>query len=194
MESTQNDTDKSESDQSYLQALQAEMSGLIDELKLSTLRKQSLKSRWLDQVIWMEGRANRHRSWYYRLRLTAIVGGILIPLAVTISQVSALSWVAWIAMVLGVMVAISSSVEEFYHHGERWRNYRSSVEMLKSEGWQYIQLSGRFSRYKDHERAYERFTGRVEEIIQLDVHTYISEIVGEKQTDTDDDVAGKPSI
>jgi hypothetical protein len=171
------------------QALRADLTDLIDQLELSDLRKRMLKSRWLDQVMWMGGRANHARNWYYRLRLTAIIGGILIPIAVTVSQVSRLGWVAWVATGLGAVVAITSAVEEFFHYGDRWRNYRQTVEMLKIEGWQFFQLSGPYSRSESHAHAYEKFAARVEDIAQREVQIYINQIVAEREERKEDAAA-----
>jgi hypothetical protein len=173
--------ERGQSDRAYMQDLRANLSDLIDQLDLSDLRKRILKSRWLDQIMWMEGRANQARSRYYRLRLTAIIGGILIPITVTISQASHLGWVAWLATGLGAVVAIASGVEEFFDYGERWRNYRQTVEMLKIEGWQFFQLIGPYSRRESHAQAYEKFAGRVEDIAQHDVQVYINQIVAERE-------------
>jgi hypothetical protein len=166
------------------------LGGLIDALRLSDLRKRMLKSRWLDQVIWLEGRAKRDRNWYYRLRLTAIIGSILVPICVTVSQVSSLGWVAWVATGLGALVAIASAVEGFFRYGERWRNFRNTVELLKIEGWQFFQLSGPYSRRRSHAHAYEKFTARVEEIIRRDVQIYISEVVGEREIKEEEGAPG----
>jgi len=179
--------DKGKSDRSYIEWLRSDLGQLVDELELSDLRKRILKSRWLDQVIWMEGRANNARTWYYILRLAAITGGILIPVCVTVGQVSSLGWMSWVATGLGVLVAIASAVEEFFHYGERWRNYRNTVELLKIEGWQFFQLSGPYSRRRSHAQAYEKFAARVEEIIHRDVQVYISEIVGERESEQSKD-------
>jgi len=179
--------DRVESDQLYFDWLKTDLNALIDELELSDMRKHMLRSRWLDQVLWMEHRADWARNWYYRLRLTAIIGGILIPISVTVSQVAALGWVAWFATGLGALVAISAAVEEFYHFGDRWRNARNTAELLKAEGWQFFQLTGAYGRYKTHNDAYEKFAARVEEAIQRDVHIYISEIVGEREGGEDKD-------
>lgn len=181
MDTQQTSTDKNKSDQAYLEWLRSDLGELIDALRLTDLRKRMLKSRWLDQVVWIEARANRARNWYYGLRLTAIIGGILIPICVTVSQVSSLKRGAWVATGLGTLVAIASAVEEFFHYGERWRNYRNTVELLKIEGWQFFQLSGPYNRRKSHTHAYEKFAARVEEIIHRDVQIYISEVVGERE-------------
>jgi hypothetical protein len=175
--------DKSESDQSYIEWLKSDLGALIDDLDLSDLRKKMLKSRWLDQVAWMEGRANQARDRYYVLRLTSIVGGILIPISITVGRTESLGWLTWVATGLGVLVAITSAVEDFFDYGDRWRNYRSTVELLKIEGWQFFQLSGPYGRRESHADAYEKFAGRVEEIIQHDVKVYINEIVGEQESE-----------
>ena len=36
--------------------------------------------------------------------------------------------------VVSLVVAISAAVEQFFHFGDRWRNYRRTAERLKSEG------------------------------------------------------------
>ena len=85
----------------------------------------------------------------------------------------------------GVDGGRSVAVEEFFHYGERWRHYRATVEVLKSEGWQLFQLSGRYERHASHEAAYREFADRVEQILSADVSKFITEVVREKsQTDT----------
>jgi hypothetical protein len=186
-------TDRGKSNKTYVEWLKLDLGRMIDELGLSDLRKQMLRSRWLDQVIWVEGQAYRARNWHYGLRLTAIIGGILVPICVTVSQLPSLAWVTWVATALGALVAIASAVEGFFHYGERWRNYRNTGELLKIEGWQFFQLSGPYGR-SSHAHAYEKFAARVEEIISSDVQTYISQIVAEREPEQgEDEIEGNPS-
>jgi len=63
----------------YRRQLNTELSGLIEALALPALPKQMLRARWLDQLLWRESRADAARDWYYRLRLTTIIGGVLLP-------------------------------------------------------------------------------------------------------------------
>ena len=55
-------TDRGKSNKTYVEWLKLDLGRMIDELGLSDLRKQMLRSRWLDQVIWVEGQANRARN------------------------------------------------------------------------------------------------------------------------------------
>ncbi len=166
--------------QKYNDFLKQDLSAIIDTLTLSDLQKHFLRSRWLDQVLWMEGQANKARNWHYSLRLTSIVGGVIIPALVSLSVIgqNAIA-IKWGTFSLSLLVAISVAVEEFFHFGERWRHYRHTVELLKIEGWQFFQLSGTYQ--GSHAEAYPAFAGRVESIIQRDVEVYITEVVREKE-------------
>ena len=184
---------------SYEQWLKEDLSKLIDTLELTDFRKHCLRSRWLDQILWMEGKANRYRNRYYFLRLTTIIGGVIVPalvslntpaltgLAVNDSTNLGLGWIApvagWAAFVLSLVVALSAAIEQFFNYGERWRHYRRMVESLKVEGWQFLQLSGPYRRYQNHTEAYRAFAARTEELHQHDVEAYITSVVREQEED-----------
>jgi hypothetical protein len=168
--------------QSYQDWLKQEFGELIDSLALAELQKRFMRSRWLDQVLWMEGKANHARNWYYIFRLTAIIGGVIVPALVSLNvQGQAAAWARWGVFVISLLVAISVAVEEFFHYGERWRHYRQTVEILKSEGWAFFQLAGPYQRYQNQAEAFARFADRVEQINRQEVQLYISQIVEEKE-------------
>lgn len=156
---------------------------LINNLELSELHKQSLRSRWLDQVSWMGKKARQCQRWYYTLRLIAIIGGVVVPalvgLNLTGNQFS--GFVQSTTLGLSMIVAISLATEEFFHFGERWRHYRSTAERLKIEGWQFFQLAGPYQDFKVHEEAYSSFATRTESIHQQEVDVFITEIAKEKK-------------
>ncbi len=157
---------------------------MIELLQITDTQKRFLRSRWHDQVKWMETKARQTQIRYYALRMTAIVGGVIVPALVGLNFSDA--WnetVRAAAFVLGLLVAISVAVEEFFHYGERWRHYRSTVEMLKSEGWQFFQLSGRYSEYDRHKDAYRKFADHVEQIIGAEVSKFITQVSVEKRID-----------
>ncbi|MHC5732754.1 MAG: DUF4231 domain-containing protein, partial [Nostoc sp.] len=87
----------------------------------------------------------------------------------------------WSTFGLSQIVAISAAIEEFFHYGERWRHYRRTVESLKSQGWQFSQLTGPYRKYTTHEEAFNVFAGQVEDIIQRDVEIYATQVVQEKK-------------
>ncbi len=168
-------------DQAYVQQMQERLGQIIDKLQLPELPNCLLKDRWLDQLIWMENRANRSRNQYYFWKLVAIVGGILIPVTTTIGQGTVMPWMSWVAAVLGVIVAIAVGVDGFFQYGERWRHYRVSSEQLKREWWDFVMLTGaNYSQAANREEALKTFARRVESIIERDIRLYMSTIATEQ--------------
>lgn len=110
----------------YRDRLKQEMYSLIEQIELSDLQRQFMKSRWLSQMLWLENRAQQNRNQYYLLRLLTIIGGIIVPALVSlnINANDVRQIVGWIAFGLSQIVAISAAVEEFFHYGERYRHYR----------------------------------------------------------------------
>ena len=168
---------------SYSEYLKKEFSNLFETLELDDKQKHYLRSRWLEQILWMEGRANRARDRYYQLRLTTIIGGIIVPILIglNINNKPLDSYRKGLTITLSGIVAISSAVEEFFHYGERWKHYRRTAETLKSQGWELFQLSGSYVNYKNHEQAFRYFAGNVEDIIQKDVEVYMTKVIQENK-------------
>ncbi len=194
---------------SYNDQLKQEFSKLIEMVELPPLQKEFLRSRWLEQILWMEGRAASARNWHRRLRLITIIGGVIIPAFVSLSSfnLDALEQVTQrtqtpvntnnsyrvffgvSAFVLSQVVAISAASEQFFNNGDRWRHYRRSVESLKTQGWQFFQLTGPYATYSkagSHKDAFTLFAGQVEEILQRDVEVYSTQVVQEKKEEDKD--------
>ncbi|MGC9502994.1 DUF4231 domain-containing protein [Baaleninema sp.] len=169
---------------SYTAYLKEQFGELIDQLDITELQKQFLKSRWLDQLIWLEKKSGQTQKQYYRLRLVTIIGGVIIPAMVSLNvqQGRIKEFLFWGTFGLAQVVAISAAIEEFFHYGDKWTQYRKTAETLKTEGWQFFQLSGPYKDAKSHGSAYRSFASRVEQAIQEDVSA-ITEVVQDKQTD-----------
>ena len=176
--------------QSYKEYMKQEYGELIDTLNLTDLQRRFIRSRWLEQVLWLDGKADHSRGRYYSLRLTSIIGGVTIPTLLAIYLVNAAdSGTRWITLVISVVVAVTAAVEEFFHYGERWRHYRRMAEWLKIEGWKFFQLTEPYSVYKTHTDAYTAFANQVEAILQQDVEGYVSGVVQQANENTTEKLA-----
>lgn len=167
----------------YREYLKNELGGIIDRLELDDLQKTFMKGRWLDQLLWLENKAGQTQRQYYRLRLITIVGGVIVPALVSlnINNSQLREAMGWGTFVLSQVVAISAAVEEFFRHGDRYRQYRNTAESMKIEGWSFFQLSGPYAPAPSHREAYRNFATNVERLIQKDVEGYISETMKEKE-------------
>ncbi|MEH2289121.1 DUF4231 domain-containing protein [Nostoc sp.] len=164
--------------ENYSQYIKQTFSGLIDRLDLSDLRKDFLKNRWLDQLMWLEGRATKERNAHHNLRMITIIGGVIVPALIGFQKGNQ-KWqevVGWSAFGLSQVVAVSAAVEEFFGHGEKYRSYRNTAEGLKIEGWQFFQMAGPYRQFNTHSDAYTIFAERVEQYIQQDLQGFISQL------------------
>lgn len=168
---------------SYQAWLKQDFNSVIETLDLSDSQKHFLRSRWLENVLWMEKKANGTRTWHYILRLAAIIGGVIVPALIGLNPTDkdAFNGLRMLTFVISLLVAICVAVEEFFHFGERWRHYRRTVELLKVNGWQFFQFSGPYQQFPDHKSAYPVFAGKVEETMQNEVDVYIAEVMKEKK-------------
>ncbi|MBP0000163.1 MAG: DUF4231 domain-containing protein [Cyanobacteria bacterium SID2] len=164
--------------------LKDQLEPLIEELEINDLQKKFIKSRWLDQLVWLDKKASQSQKKHFRLRLITIIGGVIIPAMVSFNlrDGKAKEVLFWSTFALTQVVAISAAVEEFFHYGEKWTQYRKTAESMKTEGWQFFQLSGPYRESKTHAGAYRSFADRVEHLIQEDVSA-ITEVVQDKQSE-----------
>lgn len=167
---------------SYPTQLQKSFEALVDKTDLDERQRDFFRTRWLDQVVWMEGRAGKAQRRYYRLRVITVVGAVIVPALVSLTTLD--DWPGQAASVglwiVSLVVAVSAALEGFFQFGQRWRNYRGTVERLKMEGWLYLQSAGPYTGTA-HTQKYGAFAARVEELIKSDVDVYLTEITAEKQ-------------
>jgi Protein of unknown function (DUF4231) len=155
---------------------------LIDAAELDDRQREFLKLRWLEQLVWMDSKAEQAQRLYYRLRLITIIGAVVVPALVALNSLGGWSGrAAQIATwIVSLVVAVSAAVEGFFQFGQRWRHYRATAERLQTEGWLFFQLAGPYAT-GSHEDGYPAFAGRVEDLAQKDVTEYITEVTTEKQ-------------
>ncbi|NJR41557.1 MAG: DUF4231 domain-containing protein [Akkermansiaceae bacterium] len=189
------DQDQSfEANKSYLKKLKGDFEKSIDKLKgLDDLQIDFLKNRWLDQVIWIEKRSNEYRNQHHRFRLCIVIGGVIAPALISwnggnfnnngdnASNSNLNAYVPKVGLFISQAVAVSVAVDQFFKFGDRWRHYRRNAELLKSHGWQFMQLTGPYLKYSAHPQAFKAFASQIEEIIQRDVEVYVNQIAEQTQ-------------
>ena len=158
--------------------LRADLERLVESFEVSDDQRHFISSRWLENVLWMEAAAQRTRTRYYGLRLTTIVGAVIVPALVSINAVGGTQdAITWLTFAVSLVVALSAAVEGFFRFGDRWRHYRSLVEELKSEGWGFYELSGSYrGEGAKHKTAFPTFVERVNELLARETQTFIAEI------------------
>ena len=167
-----------------MSGVQTTFERLMEGSDLTPRQRDFVELRYLDQLTWMEGKAKRSQWFYYRLRLITIIGAVVVPALVALNTLdgwhgTAARIAAWI---VSLVVAISAAVEGFFQFGQRWRNYRSTAERLKIEGWRFFQGTEPYESENGSQAAvFGKFADNVEDLFQKEVDTYITEVVAEKR-------------
>jgi hypothetical protein len=163
---------------------------LLEETDLDGSRKELLRSRYLDQMRWMEAKAVQARRRYYALRIPTVIGSVAVPVLVSLGYGLGyrLDAVSILTVVVSTTVGILLALEELFHFRETWRHYRRSAELLKAAGWQFLLGAGPYRRFATQADAYPAFVERVEEILSEDVEGYLERVAAENR------IAHDPSV
>lgn len=140
-------------------------------------RNTFLEARWLQYVDWWDSRASKAKWKYLGLRSTVVVGGALIPALVGLREMASLAtyagWFAVASIIVSLLIAICGGLDSLFGYGDIWREKRIAAEMLKSEGFCFLELTGKYATFKTHLDAYQTFAANVEDLILKEIKEYI---------------------
>lgn len=157
----------------------AELAALVDGLDLDEQKKTYLRVRWLGQMNWFASNARKDQLRFYRFRLVGIIAGLIVPALVLLNthHAAAATVLAWLTFSVSLLGSISIAVESFFNYGGRWKQYRRTSELLKSQGWQFLELTGSYQRFHTHLSAFHHFSVTVEALISEDVEDYLTTVM-----------------
>jgi len=121
---------------------------MFETLELEPYKKLVLQERYLDVLYDFKRRAARLSCMFYTSRLIVTIGSILVPAFLSIQGSGAtlhhaeIYWTTWI---ISVMVTICNGLMSLFKLDKKYFFIHTTLELLTSEGWQYIGLSGRYS-------------------------------------------------
>ena len=155
---------------------------IINSLMLSSeTDKHILKSRFLYEVLNYDARRNHTKKYYNGFRFVVTVGSILLPAILSIGQMdpaklpknfeSVSYWGAW---TISLTVTICNGFLQLFSLDKNYFEFALTSEQLKTEGWQFFQLSGKYEDYEDHVEAYRPFCKSIENIKRKQVEKEFS--------------------
>jgi len=155
-----------------------------------------LTGRFLGEVRWFERKAELTKRWHYILRIIAISGGVLVPAMIAFAgsnQGKGWNSLRVAASLMGVVVALAIGLDGFFQWGERWMRYRQTAELLKMEGWSYLEGLGRYRRDEHQGPAsnFSAFATHVEGAIHQDVAAFLTTIASEHRADDSPPTKGR---
>lgn len=169
----------------------------IAELPLDHRQRSYLIDRLVNQLAWFERKSARNQKLQRYYRITALAGGLLLPVLVNETATSSEDWVRIASIAVSLVVGMAAGLETFLRPGDKWLQYRQSAERLRSEWWMYVNLAGPF--YADspsHDAAFLGLVERVESIVSDDVSGFVAivapstQVPGAPQSGQDDTSSG----
>ena len=73
-------------------------------------------------------------------------------------------WTYWASWTISLMVTASNGFLQLFSLDKNYFEYALTTEQLKTEGWQYFQLSGKYEDDESHQEAYKAFSKSIENI------------------------------
>jgi hypothetical protein len=168
-----NDSSKSVPvDKGYDDSYANQVNGIIDTLKLdSETDRGILKSRFLSEVVEYEKRKLHTKKYYDRFRFIVTVGSIILPAILSLGQMDPTKLppnfdqiVYWSSWTISLMVTASNGFLQLFSLDKNYFEYAITTEQLKTEGWQFFQLSGKYEDDESHQEAYKDFSKSIENI------------------------------
>ena len=159
-----------------------QVNGIINTLELeSETDRRILKSRFLAEVLKYEKRKEHTKKYYNVFRFIVTIGSIFLPAILSIGQMDPAKLPAnfdqityWSSWTISLMVTASNGFLQLFSLDKNYFEYALTTEQLKTEGWQFFQLSGKYEDDETHQEAYKVFCKSVENIKRKQVEKEFS--------------------
>jgi len=144
---------------------------IIDGLRLkdSPNDNQIIKNRFLYEVMHYEYKRDSTKKYYDSLRFIMTIGSILLPAILSIGQMDPAKlpknfeaityWTSWS---LSLTITACNGFLQLFSLDKNYIAYSLVTEQLKTEGWQYFQLSGKYENADNHQQSFKQFCKSIE--------------------------------
>jgi hypothetical protein len=140
-----------------------------------------------DQFVFVDLRVRARLLWYSKTVNTInvvrdAISGTIAALGVIIAGVSAahptsthgLSWQNWLAIALGVIVAVLGAIAPRVTRVEQLERYRQGMNRIRLEAWRFATKRDRYAKFNDAHEAYDAFVDQIEELDNEAIGTAVS--------------------
>ena len=128
-------------------------------------------NRFLNEVLFYEKKRDDTRKYYNTFRFIVTVGSIILPALLSVGQMDPVKLPAnfdiisyWSSWGISLSVTISNGFLQLFSLDKNYFEYSLTTEQLKTEGWQFCELSGKYEDFTTHILAYKTFCKSIENI------------------------------
>lgn len=128
---------------------QDDLNESFDTLKaLSEQQRTVIKSRYRFLMNEYRFRARIYSLLFYTLKTTMTVGSLAVPALLSLQNTVDLYWFTW---GLSLAVTTANGIMTLFKLETKFLTLHSTMEQIRTETWQYLQLAGRYSGHHGHE-------------------------------------------
>lgn len=154
-----------------------ELTRLFRALKgLTPVQTRLIEVRYVNLIRFYEKRIPNVDRMYHTSRLFISIGGVAVPALLSIQSPSYgnSNWLYWFTWAVSISVTICHNVGTLLRLDKKYFGIHATLERLKTEGIQYLELSGHYSGHHGHgppthENQYIYFVNSVERIRQRQI-------------------------
>jgi hypothetical protein len=138
----------------------------FDGLRLEPHQKIALQERYISVVSSFSKRAKRLDFLFHTCRFLVTTGSLMVPALLSIQYINNVWWVDqaifqiqiyWATWVISLMVTMSNGVMTLFKFDKAYYFTHTTYELLKSEGWQYVGLTGKYATKEDSKEEATHF-------------------------------------
>ena len=163
----------------------------LTHLDLTPVQKVVLKNRFINLLSHLSNRTFRISIMFHVGRVIVTVGSLIVPALLSIQMNGAgKDLTYWSTWVISLFVTICNALLTLFKLDKRYYYLHTCLEQLHSEGWQYIELSGKYSGFNTpaihptHSNQFIYFCHAIEKIRMRQVEEEYFKMVDTNQSTT----------
>jgi hypothetical protein len=152
---------------------------ILQELELSDVQKQIIKTRYLNILENFQRRSRNYSYIFFGGHFIITVGSLFVPALLSIQNSDKnftyngnnfTVQIYWTTFVISLLVTIFNGILTLFKIDKKYYFLNTTLERLRSEGWQYFSLTGRYSGHfiksgrPSHANQFVYFTHYIEKI------------------------------
>jgi len=152
---------------------------IVNELNLSDVQKQIIRERYIRILENFQKRARKHSYVFFTGHFMITVGSLFVPALLSIQNVNTTvsingssfsTNVYWATFIISLLVTMCNGLLTLFKVDKKYYFLHTTLERLRSEGWQYAGLTGRYSGHlignavPTHQNQFVFFTHYIEKI------------------------------
>lgn len=161
---------------------------VIEGIDLAPIKKQIIIERYNRLTIEIENQTWRVAVCFHTSRAIITVGSLIVPALLSIQYTNSntnlsIYWTTW---VISLLVTVCNGLSTLMKLDKHYYHLHTVRERLISDGWQYLQLTGKYSRHTtshkvpSHENQFVYFSHSIEKIRMLQIQEeYLKDAQGQ---------------